>query len=552
MKSTRRRQTGLRRVRNVFTCFIALAFVLQLVPSTGLKAMAEEVGATAQTAGSDQTAAQAEALPASGNVTTMTATAPELPVTEAPLAVQSVDLGEMMVRNSVQGDNAQADASCKFVLEDADGTGVAGVSYTIYGSSTNTSQGTTGADGSFTLKNGEAADFLLDSASYKVAEIDAQGAYSTTWANADPTGEHYGGGTVTASAPVSCPIVVPCGYASSISFFNNTGVNFSIDLEKYVKNTLGKDVTLGTDPSFDFSITGTATGTDGVAIDCPLPASSSTSLSSSTSVPAGYGAAAATGSFGVLTFSQPGTYTYTITEAEPAGGNWANDADHGSSSRVLTVVVAADHITSASVISSAVWDNLSGANDTVTTSSATASFYNIYTPTPATFAGTVINKTVEGSGFGTQTFGFTITPQDGAPEPTSTTGTATFTEAGTQSIDFGTFTFTEPGTYSYTVKEDTPNPYPDGWQLDTAEKDFTVTVTAGDDGKLAVSSTPATITNTYTKTTSSANPTKTSGKTPFTGDETPMDTMAILVLSAGALLLVSGAIKKRRDRRSQG
>ena len=59
MKSTRRRKTGLRRVRNVFTCFIALAFVLQLVPSTGLKAMAEEVGATAQTTGSDQTAAQA-------------------------------------------------------------------------------------------------------------------------------------------------------------------------------------------------------------------------------------------------------------------------------------------------------------------------------------------------------------------------------------------------------------------------------------------------------------------------------------------------------------
>ena len=102
------------------------------------------------------------------------------------------------------------------------------------------------------------------------------------------------------------------------------------------------------------------------------------------------------------------------------------------------------------------------------------------------------------------------------------------------------------------MKEDTPNPYPDGWQLDTAEKDFTVTVTAGDDGKLAVSSTPATITNTYTKTTSSPNPTKTSGKTPFTGDETPMGTIAILALSAGALLLASGAIRKRRDKRSQG
>ena len=47
MKSTRRRQTGLRRARNELTCFVAFTFVLQLVPSAGLKAMAEEVGDTA-------------------------------------------------------------------------------------------------------------------------------------------------------------------------------------------------------------------------------------------------------------------------------------------------------------------------------------------------------------------------------------------------------------------------------------------------------------------------------------------------------------------------
>ena len=56
MKSTRRRQIGLKRARNVLTCFVAFTFVLQLVPSAGLKAMAAEAGVTAQaTTESDQT-----------------------------------------------------------------------------------------------------------------------------------------------------------------------------------------------------------------------------------------------------------------------------------------------------------------------------------------------------------------------------------------------------------------------------------------------------------------------------------------------------------------
>ena len=49
MKSTRRRQIGLKRARNVLACFVAFTFVLQLVPSAGLKAMAAEAGITAQT-----------------------------------------------------------------------------------------------------------------------------------------------------------------------------------------------------------------------------------------------------------------------------------------------------------------------------------------------------------------------------------------------------------------------------------------------------------------------------------------------------------------------
>ncbi|MGL5172300.1 MAG: hypothetical protein ACRC75_00485, partial [Olsenella sp.] len=78
MKSTRRRQIGLKRARNVLTCFVAFTFVLQLVPSAGLKAMAAEAGVTAQaTTESDQTTqntSSADTETSTTDATTPTAT----------------------------------------------------------------------------------------------------------------------------------------------------------------------------------------------------------------------------------------------------------------------------------------------------------------------------------------------------------------------------------------------------------------------------------------------------------------------------------------------
>ena len=129
---------------------------------------------------------------------------------------------------------------------------------------------------------------------------------------------------------------------------------------------------------------------------------------------------------------------------------------------------------------------------------------------------------------------------------------------GQSSSEFGVITFTRPGTYVYKVTEN--NDGQAGWTYDS--ETFMLTYVVEQDGRgLKQTKTimkadgaevdSVTFTNTYTKTTPNPNPPKVVKKTPFTGDETPMGAMAVLVLTAGALLLASGAIRKRRDRRSQ-
>ena len=164
------------------------------------------------------------------------------------------------------------------------------------------------------------------------------------------------------------------------------------------------------------------------------------------------------------------------------------------------------------------------------------------------------------------TFTFTLTQVSNTagiesnPMPNDTDAKAVETKVTGQSTsEFGVITFLRPGTYVYKVTE--VNDGQSDWTYDT--ETFTLTYVVELDGQeLKVTGTitkadgtevdSATFTNTYTETTPTPNPPKVPKKTPFTGDETPMGTMAILVLSAGALFLVSGAIRKRRDRRSQG
>lgn len=416
--------------------------------------------------------------------------------------------GALTVTKQTAGDGVPTDATYDYVLNKVntttndDGTTtttytpVSGAKYTI-GSGT---EQTTDTDGKFSLKAGETATFSsLDPVSYQVVETKkATDTFSTTWsANS--------AGTDTTGTGLEAIVSVGTGVTSTVKFTNTYGVSLEMDLEKYVKSTTGESYSFTTSPSFKFDIAGEAVTPADATFACPMPTVTSKTIGSIATVPVDYAdisSPAGKADFGnpiSVTFTHAGTYKYTFTETNPSA-NWAID---GASAHVLSVVVAPNASTGALEISSATWDNTSdvyvAATSTVN-AKATVRFYNKYTPTPVTYDGTVINKTVVGSGFGTQTFDFTIEPKDDASKQAhdSGTGTAVFSDAGTQQVDFGTFTFTKSGTYTYTVKETAPSPYPDGWQLDTAEHEFTITVTAGDNGTLTASTpTIVALTNTY-------------------------------------------------------
>ena len=201
-------------------------------------------------------------------------------------------------------------------------------------------------------------------------------------------------------------------------------------------------------------------------------------------------------SFGDITFTKEGDYTYTVSESGSVEGV-TNDAH---TSKEVTVHVA---------------DDGKGAlKATVTSGDRVTNFTNTYTVKPAeidTSTTVLLTKKVvaEGTawaGENGKTFNFTITPKDGAPAPMAdgtavTTGSATFKQAGEQTISFGTITFTAPGEYKYELNEDTTN-LGDGWKCTGSPKTVTVKVT--DDGKgnltAALEGDAATITNTYTTT----------------------------------------------------
>ena len=97
-------------------------------------------------------------------------------------------------------------------------------------------------------------------------------------------------------------------------------------------------------------------------------------------------------------------------------------------------------------------------------------------------------KTVSGTGFAAKDFSFSMIEVDA--EGTAIAGTAArtadlnFTEAGTQSIDFGTITYTEAGDHFYKIIEDVPEADGAGWTYDRVEGVVKVVVTDNGRGQL--------------------------------------------------------------------
>ena len=293
------------------------------------------------------------------------------------------------------------------------------------------------------------------------------------------TGLPVGGYTVT-ETPVAGFTTTSEGATGTISSdatptaaFTNTYEATPATLELAASKTLAAADGLNA-PDVSGKYTFTLSAADGA----PLPGTTSV-----TNVDGKGGAS----SFGIVTYTKPGTYTYTVTESGEVAGV-TNDSQATSGKAVVVKVTD---------------DGMGQLHASVTEGSATTNFTNTYSATGELDTSTtaVLEKTVvaDGTAWADKTFSFQLVPLTGSPEPESLTASVTFSEAGTKTVPFGKIVFGKPGTYSYQVFETTESG--DGWTCDNNVHDVTIKVTDNGNGTLkAEVQTPAVITNTYATT----------------------------------------------------
>ncbi len=209
------------------------------------------------------------------------------------------------------------------------------------------------------------------------------------------------------------------------------------------------------------------------------------------------GDAAKTASFGDVTFTQPGTYIFNVTETNEApaeGSGWTYDG----TVKTITVVVT-DNSEGALVADVVTYGNdVEGAAEADKAVTNAAAFTNSYEAAPVDIggdsgnAGIQVKKTLTGRDWQTgDTFTFTLTAQDNAPMPADAvegSKSVTITNETDKTLDFGQITYDTEGTYTYKVKETVPTEGAlGGITYDSHEVTVTVTVTDTDhDGKLDV------------------------------------------------------------------
>ena len=197
-------------------------------------------------------------------------------------------------------------------------------------------------------------------------------------------------------------------------------------------------------------------------------------------------------SFGKLTFSKEGVYTFAISETNPDYGNgWMYDTDDPNT---VTVTVE-DNDDGALVVRSVKYtDDDAIAADTDTA----ATFTNRYTAGAAVVDDLSVTKQVEGNATDEDfTFELTLTSDnaanvEGLGEGNKTTATAadpfnaTANKAATQKVMFSPLIFTEPGDYTFTVVETNTAPANTSWTYGNTPKTITVKVRDNGTGSLVV------------------------------------------------------------------
>ena len=248
--------------------------------------------------------------------------------------------------------------------------------------------------------------------------------------------------------------------------------------------------------------------------------------------------------FGQLAFDKAGTYEFTIHETSDLGDGWTNDGDVK-----VTVTVTRDEATKTL--------RAEVSYDRSDVDGGAARFDDKHVAGGS--AAIAVVKQVNGAApAADQEFDFALSANDEASAAKMPTQTAA-TTVGSAAASFGPvdFTLADAGkTFSYTIHETTPAG--EGW---TNAPDVTVTLTVGDDndgdGKLPVTveysratadGAAALFDNSYKPVAPEKPVTPEKPSVPKTGDESPVEAMA-LTAAAGATLAATGLFLGLRSRK---
>ncbi len=239
--------------------------------------------------------------------------------------------------------------------------------------------------------------------------------YSTNVATYKVTVVDDGEGNLVATAELTS------GSAAFTNAYTTTKTEYDTANAGFAKVLAGRDWADGDSFTFDL-----AAVTEGA----PMPASTTATVTKADVVDG-----CAPFSFGTITYSEPGTYEYQVTEAKGSipGVTYTNNV---ATLKVTVIDDGAGKLVAAATTANAVFTNAYGTADV--------------TYDTANFG---LSKTLTGREWkDSDEFEFTLAAlTDGAPMPAATTVAVTKDNAA--AFGFGTITYAAPGTYEYQVTE---------------------------------------------------------------------------------------------------
>ena len=315
--------------------------------------------------------------------------------------------------------------------------------------------------GALTLKAGQTATItgIPVGTAYTVTETDPGNGFTSTATGAN--------GTITAGGATAA---FTNNYSASSTTLNGDDANGKLLVKKEIDGRYWQE-----SDSFTFTLTGQK--------DAPMP-SGATDDTVTVTIDAS-DAPNYTADFGDITYTAPGTYTYTVTENGQSNNGLTYD------STVYTVAVTVEDNHQGALYVKDVTYKAGDAAYTEYTTNGGMLFTNTYTAESCTLDGSAdlkVSKVLEGRDWKEDgdEFTFTISPKtENAPMPKDENGaeqTEIKVNSTTPANSFGNITFTEAGEYVYTIQETKGNL--DGMTYSDAVYTVTVNVTDGNQGKL--------------------------------------------------------------------